>query len=212
MLEPQERLRSVIAAKPINELTDDERKTIIDNARAGIENPYYDVKLFKNGNTRICKKKRKTMAQQLGSPEGLALRAPISPNGEVQASSRSGDQKVYMTDNQLLWQHVLDLQDKYHNLYRKHKKLKSRYNDLYIEDEQPTTQQVLQEQPQEQQPQRPTGSSLQRGEQPQQPQQQQQQQQPQQPNAYEGDGIPPMPNLIHGGWRSRLQQKNLYVS
>jgi hypothetical protein len=40
-----------------------------------------------------------------------------------------------MTDNQLIWEHVLELENKYNNLYRKHKKLKAKYNDLYIEDD-----------------------------------------------------------------------------
>ena len=43
----------IIPAKRIDELTDEERKILIDNERAGIKNPYYNVKLFKNGNVRI---------------------------------------------------------------------------------------------------------------------------------------------------------------
>ena len=113
----------VVPAKRIDELTDDDKKILIDNARSGIDNPYYTVKLFKNGNTRICKKKKPTVAQNA-----------VSTNGERLVKNQSGEQKVYMTDNQLMWEHLLELESKYSNLYRKHKKLKAKYNDLYIED------------------------------------------------------------------------------
>lgn len=118
----------VIPAKRIDELTDEEKKIIIENARAGIDNPYYNVKLYKNGTTRICKSKKPTISQQA-----------VSNKGERLINSNTSDaRKVYMTDNQLIWEHVLELENKYNNLYRKHKKLKAKYNDLYIEDDIPT--------------------------------------------------------------------------
>jgi hypothetical protein len=118
----------VIPAKRIDELTDEEKKILIENARAGIDNPYYNVKLYKNGTTRICKSKKPTISQQA-----------VSNKGERLINSNTSDaRKVYMTDNQLIWEHVLELENKYNNLYRKHKKLKAKYNDLYIEDEYPS--------------------------------------------------------------------------
>jgi hypothetical protein len=118
----------VIPSKRIDELTDEEKKILIENARAGIENPYYNVKLYKNGTTRICKSKKPTISQQA-----------VSNKGERSLNSNTSDnRKVYMTDNQLIWEHVLELENKYNNLYRKHKKLKAKYNDLYIEDDIPT--------------------------------------------------------------------------
>ena len=120
-LKPEPR---VIPAKRIDELTDEDKKILIDNARAGIDNPYFDVKLFKNGNTRICKKKKPTVSHQA-----------VMSNGERIVKNQTSEQKIYMTDNQLIWEHLLELESKYNNLYRKHKKLKSKYNDLYIEDE-----------------------------------------------------------------------------
>ena len=115
----------IIPAKRIDELTDEERKIIIENERAGIKNPYYNVKLFKNGNVRICKAKKPTLSQQV-----------ISNNGEREIKNTNGDnRKVYMTDNQLMWEHIFELENKYNTLYTKHKKLKAKYNDLYIEDE-----------------------------------------------------------------------------
>ena len=121
---PQTSSPEIVSAKRIDELTDAEKKILIDNARAGIENQYYDVKLYKNGTTRICKRKKLTLCQQA-----------VNSNGE-RSLNRGGDtHKVYMTDNQLIWEHVLELENKYNNLYRKHKKLKAKYNDLYIEDD-----------------------------------------------------------------------------
>ena len=115
----------IIPAKRIDELTDEERKILIENERAGIKNPYYNVKLFKNGNVRICKAKKPTLSQQV-----------ISNNGEREIRNTSGNNgKVYMTDNQLMWEHIFELENKYNTLYTKHKKLKAKYNDLYIEDD-----------------------------------------------------------------------------
>jgi len=72
----------------------------------------------------------------------------------------NGEQKVYMTDNQLMWQHILDIQDKYHTLNRKYKKLKGRYKELYVEDEITPYEQDIKQEPQhqpqpQQQPQQP---------------------------------------------------------
>ena len=115
----------IIPAKRIDELTDEERKILIENERAGIKNPYYNVKLFKNGNVRICKAKKPTLSQQV-----------ISNNGEREIRNTTGNNgKVYMTDNQLMWEHIFELENKYNTLYTKHKKLKAKYNDLYIEDD-----------------------------------------------------------------------------
>ena len=115
----------IIPAKRIDELTDEERKILIENERAGIKNPYYNVKLFKNGNVRICKAKKPTLSQQV-----------ISNNGEREIRNTNGNNgKVYMTDSHLMWEHIFELENKYNTLYTKHKKLKAKYNDLYIEDD-----------------------------------------------------------------------------
>ena len=118
---------SIVPPKRIDALTDSEKELLISNARAGIENPYYNVKLYKNGNTRICKKKSSTVAQQA-----------VQSNGQRIVNTSNGEQRVYLTDSQLLWEHMFELQDKYNRLYLKHKKLKHKYNDLYIEDTLPT--------------------------------------------------------------------------
>ena len=166
----------IIPAKRIDELTDEERKILIDNERAGIKNPYYNVKLFKNGNVRICKAKKPTLSQQV-----------ISNNGEREIKNTNGDnRKVYMTDNQLMWEHIFELENKYNTLYTKHKKLKAKYNDLYIEDEDLISRQM----PTYEQQQEPVYE---------QQQEQEQTQPPTQPPIYQ--------NIKRNNWRSMLSNR-----
>ena len=174
----------IIPAKRIDELTDEERKILIDNERAGIKNPYYNVKLFKNGNVRICKAKKPTLSQQV-----------ISNNGEREIRNTNGNNgKVYMTDNQLMWEHIFELENKYNTLYTKHKKLKAKYNDLYIEDDdlisrQNSTYEQMQEPVYEQQQQEPVYE---------------QQQEP----VYEEQTQPPTyQNIKRNNWRSMLSNR-----
>ena len=174
----------IIPAKRIDELTDEERKILIENERAGIKNPYYNVKLFKNGNVRICKAKKPTLSQQV-----------ISNNGEREIkNTNGGNGKVYMTDNQLMWEHIFELENKYNTLYTKHKKLKAKYNDLYIEDDDLISRQM------------PTY------EQQQEPVYEQQQQEPvyeqQQEPVYEEQTQPPIyQNIKRNNWRSMLSNR-----
>ena len=179
----------IIPAKRIDELTDEERKILIENERAGIKNPYYNVKLFKNGNVRICKAKKPTLSQQV-----------ISNNGEREIRNTTGNNgKVYMTDNQLMWEHIFELENKYNTLYTKHKKLKAKYNDLYIEDDDlisrqmPTYEQQQQEPVYEQQQQEPVY------EQQQEPVYEEQTQPPTQPPIYQ--------NIKRNNWRSMLSNR-----
>ena len=173
----------IIPAKRIDELTDEERKILIENERAGIKNPYYNVKLFKNGNVRICKAKKPTLSQQV-----------ISNNGEREIKNTNGDnRKVYMTDNQLMWEHIFELENKYNTLYTKHKKLKAKYNDLYIEDEDLTFRQnsVYEQKEQEQQP----------------PVYEQQEQEPVYEEQPQQTQQPTYQNIKRNNWRSMLSNR-----
>ncbi len=114
-----------IKQKSISKLTEDERALIIKNHLEGIKNPYFDVKQFKNGNYRIIKKK------------------PTNPSvsEKVIKTDQNGEktpQKVYYSDYQLLFEHVIELNSKIDKLTAKHKKLKKKYqtlqNDVYVDD------------------------------------------------------------------------------
>ena len=176
----------IIPAKRIDELTDEERKILIENERAGIKNPYYNVKLFKNGNVRICKAKKPTLSQQV-----------ISNNGEREIRNTTGNNgKVYMTDSQLMWEHIFELENKYNTLYTKHKKLKAKYNDLYIEDDDLISRQNL---VYEEQKQNPVYEQQQ-----QEPVYEEQKQEP----VYEEQTQPPTyQNITRNNWRSMLSNR-----
>ena len=106
-----------IPQKKICELTDNEKKALYEASLRNEYNDYYEVKHHANGKYRIIHRKPKTIAQH------------------TDAQDKTKQSKVYMSDNQLVWMHLLDLEQKYERLYNKHKKLKRKYNDLYIEDD-----------------------------------------------------------------------------
>ena len=125
--EPGDNKISIVSDKSVKSLTDDERAIIVANAKNGIEQPYFDVKYFSNGNYRIVKRKKAkpTVAQKV-----MAKAANI----ETKADSS----KVYYTNDQLLLEHIIELNSKFDKLMNKHKKLKQKYQtlytDLYIDD------------------------------------------------------------------------------
>ena len=112
--------------KNVNQLTNEERELIVNNAKEGIEQPNYDVMFFKNGNYRIIKKKqRPSVSQKI-----------IEKQTPTQSNTPS-----YYTDNQLLYEHIIELTSRMERLSAKHKKLKNRYKelqqDLYVDDNEP---------------------------------------------------------------------------
>lgn len=132
---------SFVERKQIFELTPDERAIIVANAKNGIDQPNYTVKFNKNGTYRILKKKiaQPTVAQRALSQS--ATHDDISRNAmsERQLSTPSANNKIYYTDNQLLFEHIIELNNKVDKLMAKHKKLKHRYqtlqNDIYVDSE-----------------------------------------------------------------------------
>ena len=142
-----------IARKKVDELTEQEKAQLISDAQKGKEHEFYHVKLFKNGKTRITLKKQ-SKAQELIQSNESNVEKVLTPTSR------------YLTDNQLLFEHIINLETQYNKLHAKHKKLKKRYNDLegylYADDsdddekpikpiEQPQIQQPIQ-QIQQQQP------------------------------------------------------------
>ena len=150
----EEKKQEVSVVKDISKLTLEERAKIITDARNGIPNEHYDVILLKNGNTRIVKKKIKTPS--------LSNRLINEQKQEVNNSK-----KLYMSDNQLMMEHIIELNNQVNKLANKHKKLKKKYralkHDIYeedIEQEQAPSQALVQEpqskEPQSQEPQPPS--------------------------------------------------------
>ena len=151
--------------KDISKLTLEERAKIISDARNGIPSEHYDVIVLKNGNTRIVKKKIKTPS--------LSNRLINEQKQEVNNSK-----KLYMSDNQLMMEHIIELNNQVNKLANKHKKLKKKYralkHDIYEEDieqeneiglrlQAPSQALVQEPQSQEQQPQSQEPQEMQSG-------------------------------------------------
>ena len=117
-----------IPLKAISQLTKEEREILLNNAKNNIENDNYKVTFFKNGNHRITKKK---------------------PSRESTASKIIRENKG-MTNEQLLFEHVINLESQIAVLRQKHKNLKRNYKqiyeDVYVDDENAYDEQPIQEQ------------------------------------------------------------------
>ena len=148
--EQQEPKQEIV--KDISKLTLEERAKIISDARNGIPNEHYDVILLKNGNTRIVKKKNKTPTQSVAS-------RLIS---QTQNNQTPTPNKIYMSDTQIMMEHIIELNNQVNKLMTKQKKLKKKYKtlkyDIYedVDEEKQITQEPKQEPKQEQIKQEPT--------------------------------------------------------
>ena len=136
----EEKKQEVSVVKDISKLTLEERAKIITDARNGIPNEHYDVILLKNGNTRIVKKKNKTPTQSVAS-------RLIS---QTQNNQTPTPNKIYMSDTQIMMEHIIELNNQVNKLMTKQKKLKKKYKtlkyDIYEDvDENQITQETKQE-------------------------------------------------------------------
>ena len=106
-----------ITKKPVKDLTKEEKDFIINNAKNGVENEFFNVKFFKNGSARVTAKKEKT------------------PTVSQKVIKNNSDGKVYLSNDQLLMEHIIELNSRLDKLTGKHKKLKKKYhrlrNDIY---------------------------------------------------------------------------------
>ena len=181
----EEKKQEVSVVEDISKLTLEECAKIITDARNGIPNEHYDVILLKNGNTRIVKKKNKTLTQSVAS-------RLIS---QTQNNQTPTPNKIYMSDTQIMMEHIIELNNQVNKLANKHKKLKKKYralkHDIYeedIEQEQAPSQALVQE-PQSKEPQS------------QEPQSQEQQQPSKEPQSQEPQ---PPSQEMRRTWRSYL--------
>ena len=110
------------ASKAVKKLNKDERQKLLDGFEQGTEDPYFKVIRMKNGAIRITKR-------------AIPLLKDVQQ--AVQANSERVEKKVLkhaagsrLTNEQLLMEHIMDLETKFEAMRLKHKKLKRRYNDL----------------------------------------------------------------------------------
>ena len=110
--------RRKLESKQVGKLTEDEKEYLINLYRKGEEDDLYKVYFYKNGTHRIVKKKQ--------------------PQKFNTAKRMLESRKPTMTNEQILMEHVIDLETKFATLYQKHKKLKKSYkslqDDIYYED------------------------------------------------------------------------------
>ena len=115
-----------IEYKQIKKLTSEEKDIIVNNARNNIENDYYDVMFYKNGNYRILLKKN----------PNISLSQKHINNNENNTKSIDNTESIengknqYLTDNQFLMKHILKLNSKVEHLRNKQKKLKRKYKKM----------------------------------------------------------------------------------
>ena len=109
----------------VKNLTKAQRSKLIQDSEAGIENQYFKVQQMRNGTTRIVKRSN-----------------PL--NNDAESAERDINNRYAgkrLTTEQLLLEHVLDLERKYEVMRQKHKRLKKRYNkletDIYDSDDEP---------------------------------------------------------------------------
>ena len=126
-----------VELKDVKKLTSEEREQIISNFKNGIDNEFYDVKTLKNGTTRIVKKKNKSqsLSNKLisgQSPSGLHDRSSSKDNEQFVKPERK-----YLSNEQLLMEHIFELNTQMNKLKNKQKKLKNKYKgikrDLYVD-------------------------------------------------------------------------------
>ena len=117
-------------SKPVKQLSKSERDRLIEDFEKGTENVYFKVNRLKNGSYRINKRSNPLVTD--------ATEAPAKTADKI---SKKYDGKQ-LTTEQLLLEHMFELERKYEIMRMKHKKLKKRYNKLEddifeSDDEQP---------------------------------------------------------------------------
>lgn len=111
--------------KLVKDLTADERTIILKNYSDGIKNDNYEVRMLKNGNPSITRKRG-------GKPKNI--------NDEiVKEASKVSGRVGNMTTEQFMIQNFIDLENKFTKMKSKQKRLKKKYKklkgDIYVDDE-----------------------------------------------------------------------------
>lgn len=120
-VEQQQEIKRLIDFKPVSKLTEDEKSYLINLYKNGGEDNHFKVYFYKNGTNKIVKKKQ--------PPQRLSAKL---------LEKIENSKKPSLTNEQLLMEHVIDLETKFATLQQKHKKLKKYYKslheDIYADD------------------------------------------------------------------------------
>ena len=110
-----------ISSKSVKQLSKSERSRLISDFENGTENPYFKVMRMKNGSIRVTKRREPLLDD--------ASKANESANQRIERKLPNSSGKR-LTNEQLLMEHIIDLETRYERMRMKHKKLKKRYNAL----------------------------------------------------------------------------------
>ena len=128
---PQQSYPVSVPRKNIRELTEEERQFLIKEAKEGKENELYKVTFCKNGVVKIVKRKEK-------KPSVSQKFIKENTDSRVQGLKTST-----LSNEQLLMEHVINLEAQFATLKEKHKKLKKSYKqlskDIYIDEDEIST-------------------------------------------------------------------------
>ena len=106
-------------SKVVKKLTKDERQMLIDKFNNGEEDAYFKVVKMSNGSIRITKRKTPVIQD--------AEQAQKEHSNTIERKGRTSGR---LTNEQLLMEHIIDLEKRFECMRLKHKKLKKRYNEL----------------------------------------------------------------------------------
>jgi hypothetical protein len=108
----------------LNQLTPEQYKQIVKDLVDGKQYKYFDIKYLKDGSIKLQKKKQPSKLQT------IAARS---------STSQPSHDKIFMTDQQQLYEHVIGLTKEVEKLRTKNKKRKQQISEIfdtyYIEDE-----------------------------------------------------------------------------
>ena len=113
----------VIERKPVSTLTEEEKTYLYNLYKDGGEHENFKVYFYKNGNHKIVRKKappKYNTAKRMLEQQKALDKEPTPQN-------------PIMTNEQMLFSHIIDLEAKYATLYEKHKKLKKNYKTMYYD-------------------------------------------------------------------------------
>ena len=126
-----------IEAKSVSKLTEEEKNYLINLYKNGGEDEHFKVTFCKNGSNRITKKKQQKELKEASTVQGEQLSTKLIGNENKKPVQNSVSNRS-LTNEQLLMEHVIDLEAKFATLQQKHKKLKKYYKsiheDIYAED------------------------------------------------------------------------------
>ena len=110
------------ASKVVKKLSKDERAMLLDKFEQGSEDPYFKVIKMSNGAIRITKRKNPLTNNVKQAVENV--------NERVVNKATKHATGTRLTNEQLLMEHIIDLESRFETMRLKHKKLKRRYNEL----------------------------------------------------------------------------------